>query len=911
MTELPSGTVTFLFTDLEGSTRLWDEHPDAMRPALARHDEIVCDAILVHNGHVVKTTGDGFHAVFANVNDALVAASDAQGRLHEESWGPTGELRVRMGLHTCQVEMRDGDYYGGAVNRAARVMSVAHGGQIVMSATTAELARDATFELRDLGDHRLAGLARPERVSQLCVTGLVQEFPPLRSLDAVPGNLPRQVTSFVGRDDELDTVAALVRSNPLVTLIGVGGVGKTRLALEAAAAVVGDFPDGAWLCELAPLTDPAAVWETLAEALRVLPTPGRLVNEVLLDYLSTKRSLLVLDNCEHLLDAAATVVDAIEQHCRQVVVLATSREGLAVRGEQLVAVPSLGLPGTDAETDSVESAESVRLFCDRARSATSDFETTGDNLAAIAVLCRRLDGIPLAIELAAARVRSLTPEDLVARLDQRFKLLARGGRASLERHQTLRNTIDWSYDLLDTPERVAVQRMSVFAGGADLAAAEGVLSGDDLDAFDVIDVVGQLVDKSLVIADADENGRLRYRMFESIRQYAQERLEASGNAAGVRARHADHYVALAEVAGPRLRSRDQLEWARRMVRETDNFRVALDWAVDTGSPDTALRLVAPLAVNGMAIGHSALDWAETAVDMPGAEADPRFPDVASWATWSATGRNDLDRADAYAARLEQAQTVHGTRSASARQGPATVAFFRGDFDGARRRAEEWVSLARSSGSPYELAHALTMLTTAQRLTGDDELARASGEEAVQIARAAAIPSALSTSLLALVQTVPHGEPERSRAILDEAIRVGTEIGNRVAVANATEMQGAVAAYHGDYPVALPAAAHAAAQKLELGELTTLGGTFDVAALSLAGLGHAEPAVVLRGAVTALGNPGASPQWRERIADIDAALIEQLGRTRFETLRAEGTALTPRDAVEYLVNVVATTPNASG
>ena len=899
MAELPSGTVTFLFTDLESSTRLWDEFPDAMRSASARHDEIVRHAILEDGGHVVKTTGDGFHAVFANAQHALGAARDAQVRLHEEPWGSTGELRVRMGLHTCEVEMRDGDYYGGAVNRAARLMSVAHGGQVVMSAATAELARQAAFELQDLGEHRLAGLSRPERVSQLCVAGVVQEFPPLRSLDALPGNLPRQVTSFVGRDAELETLAALVRAHPLVTLTGVGGVGKTRLALEVAAAAISDFADGAWLCELAPVTDPAAVWDTLAEAVRVFPAPGRPLDEMVLEYLGAKRALLLLDNCEHLLDAAAKVADAIQRRCPDVAMLATSREGLAVPGEQLVAVPSLGLPDADNDAESVGSAESVVLFVDRARSAKSDFEVTGRNLDAVGVLCRRLDGIPLAIELAAARAASLAPDDLVARLDQRFKLLARGSRASLERHQTLRNTIDWSYDLLDDTARDALQALSVFAGGADLAAVEGVLSGDGLDALDAVDVVRQLVDKSLVIADADENGRLRYRMFESIRQYAQERLEASGNAASVRARHADYYVGLAEAAGPRLRSRDQLEWARRMVRETDNFRVALDWAVDTGSPDTALRLVAPLAVNGMAIGHSALDWAEAAVDMPGAEADPRFPDVASWATWSATGRNDLDQADAYAARLEEAQTLHGTRSASARQGPATVAFFRGDFDGARRRAEEWVALARSAGSAYELAHALTMLTTAQRLTGDDELARVSGEEAVQIARAAAIPSALSTSLLALVQTVPHGEPERSRAILGEAIRVGTEIGNRVAVANATEMQGAVAAYHGDHATGLRAAVDAAHQKLELGEVGTLGGTFDVAAVSLAGLGHAEAAVVLRGAVTRLGNPGAAPEWMERIADTEAALVEQLGRTRFDTLLAQGRALTPRDAVAYL------------
>ena len=873
-----------------------------MRSASARHDEIVRNTIEGHDGHVVKTTGDGFHAVFANAQHALAAASDAQVNLQNEGWEATGPLRVRMGLHTCEVELRDGDYYGSAVNRAARLMSVAHGGQVVMSAATAELAREAPFELRDLGEHRLAGLSRPERVTQLCPIDVPPEFPPLRSVDTSPGNLPRQVTSFVGRDRELEMLADLVRTRPLVTLTGVGGVGKTRLALEVAADTIGEFADGAWLCELAPVTDPGAVWDTLAETLRVFPAPGRTLHDLVLGYLAEKRALMVLDNCEHLLDAAVQVVNSIARRCPYVAVLATSREGLAVPGEQVVAVPSLGLPAVDVDGDRVAFAPSVQLFCDRARSAKNGFDTSGRSLEAVAVLCRRLDGIPLAIELAAARAASMSPEDLVARLDQRFKLLARGSRASMERHQTLRNTIDWSYELLDDAERDALQGLSVFAGGSDLTAAESVLSGDDIDPLDVADLVRQLVDKSLVIADADDEGSIRYRMFESIRQYAAERLEASGRTPSVRARHADYYVELSEAAAPKLRSRDQLEWARRVAREVDNFRVALDWAVEAGSADRALRLVAALAVNGVTIGYSAMDWAETAVDVPGAHEHELFPAVASWAIWSATLRDDLLLADALVSRLDAAETARGQRSPFARQGPTTLAFFRGDAELARRRAEEWVALARLTGSPYEIAFALIMSSTAQRTTGDGDLARASTEEALQIARAAAIPSALSNGLITTVMLLTSwiDEPDRALDLLAEAIQIGTEIGDRIAVVNATGLQGAIATYHGDYVDGLRAAVASAEEMLRLGQLNTLGNSLGTAAVALAGLGRAEPAAVLLGTDHAR-SVGASPEWIERVAETEAALAEELGGARFESLGDQGAALTPREAVAYLVD----------
>jgi predicted ATPase len=561
------------------------------------------------------------------------------------------------------------------------------------------------------------------------------------------------------------------------------------------------------------------------------------------------------------------------------------------------------VPGTDADAEQLGLAESVQLFCDRASSAKSDFKATGHTLGSVGVLCRRLDGIPLAIELAAARAASLAPEDLVARLDQRFKLLARGSRASLERHQTLRNTIDWSYDLLDDTERDALQCLSVFAGGGDLAAVEAVLATDDLDEFDVVDVVRQLVDKSLVVAETDDDDRLRYRMLESIRQYAQERLEASGNAETVRARHADYYVSLAEAAGPKLRSREQIECARRMARETDNLRVVLDWAVETGSPDAAMRMVAPLQISGVAIGYSATDWAETAAEIPGARECNLFPEVASWAAWSGTMRSDFERADSFAAQVDEVQAARGERRASACQGPTTLAFFRADFAEAHRRADEWVVLARAHGLPFDIAHALIMLGAAAATRGEFDVARATYEEAVRIGREAAIPSALSIGLACLGMALPITESERILAVLDEAIEIGSEIGDRTAVDSAISTKGWITAYRGDHALALAAAVSGAERLLQSGDLAVMTpGALLLAAVALTNLGHAEPAAVLDGAGRRLLGGGATVDWGTQLmTDAEAALLSELGPAEFETLRARGADLAPADALAYLIS----------
>ena len=664
------------------------------------------------------------------------------------------------------------------------------------------------------------------------------------------------------------------------------------------------FRDGAWLCEFASVTDPGAVWETLAASLRVQPFPGRSLEESVLEYLAAKRLLLVLDNCEHLLDAVAHQVDAITRRCARVSVLATSREGLALGGERMVAVPSLGVPTGDGTDDEFLRAESVRLFGDRASAARSDFELTGRNASAVGVLCRRLDGIPLAIELAAARVRSMSPEDLVARLDQRFKLLTRGSRAALERHQTLRSTIDWSYDLLDPVERQALDRLSVFAGGCDLAAAEAVLAGDDLDVFDVDDVLGQLVDKSLVVADNDDSGGVRYRLLEThppIRRRNDCKRAATprwfdGATPTITwgCRKPQARTSGAEITSSGLGV---------VVRDTDNFRAALDWAVETPSPEHALRLVAPLALQGRT-GELAMDWAATASAIPGGDDHPLFPVVASWAAWGATTAGDFERAEDLVAVAERAQAMLGTRLPSVAHRRATLTFFQGNVEQARHHAQEWVGLARASGDAYELAHALVMLGTALRSTEETlDAATATLDEAVRVARAAGIDTALTFGLVHLAVCLPLEESQRALALLDEAIEVATRIGDRQGVSSAIWFRALLAARRGDWRTALRAGADAAEQKLELGDLLPANGCLHAAGIALCALGSCEPTAVLFGRADASTAERLRIDWIDWIVELlaatDAALLETLGEQQVATLAEQGAALETADAVAYL------------
>jgi predicted ATPase len=640
------------------------------------------------------------------------------------------------------------------------------------------------------------------------------------------------------------------------------------------------------------------VWETLAAALHVRPFPGRNLDETVLGFLSEKRLLLLLDNCEHLLDGAARVVATIAQRCPRVAVLATSREGLALAGERIVAVASLAVPSASAGVDALRMVDSVRLFSDRATAAKDDFALTDRNAAAVGVLCRRLDGIPLAIELAAARVRSLPPEELLARLDQRFKLLTRGSRAALERHQTLRSTIDWSYDLLDADERRALERLSVFAGGCDLRAAEAVLADDALDASDVVDVLGRLVDKSLLVADTSDGGGVRYRLLESIRQYAQERLEASGGTETVRRRHAEHYAGVAETAGPHLRSKDQLVWASSVAGETDNFRAALDWAVEAPSPAHALRLVAPFAVTGMTIGYTAMDWAETASAIPGAAELPRFAEVAAWAAFGATMAGDFARAED---RVSAAERALGSSAAppSVLRARGVLALFRGELERSLDSAEAWVEVGRASGDRHELADALVMRGGAVVAT-DPEGAVTTLEEAVRTARDAGLLSSLPVALSFLANLLPSDQSERRLALYDETAAVAVQLGDRISLAMAKLGRGIVAFERGEWGTALRAAVETADSSLDVGDNGNVQMSFYLGGGALCRLGHHEPAAVLTGKAEAVWEPWRfTPEGVEAVASTNAALIEALGEERLAALKERGAALGITEAIAYL------------
>jgi predicted ATPase/class 3 adenylate cyclase len=585
-------THTFLFTDLEGSTRLWEAHPEAMRAALGEHDELLHKAVATHHGTVFKHTGDGILAVFASAGDAVAAAANAQRAITSRPYPDVGTLRVRMAINTGEAESRDDDYFGPALNRASRLLAAAHGGQVLVGLVTERLARlGEGLRLVDLGEHRIRDLVRPERVFQLAGPDLASGFPSLRTVDETPNNLPTLATSFVGRDQELAEVEKLVRGARLVTITGVGGAGKTRLALQAGASMSTDYPDGTWLVELAAITDPDLVVSTMAEALGVSEQPGRPILNSLIEHLEDARALLIVDNCEHLIVASARLVDAILTGTAGVSIIATSRELLGIGGEVAYGMRSMTLPADAHRVAARELGryDAVRLFAERAAASRPDFHLSEENAPAVAEICTRLDGMPLALELAAARIRSFSPQQIAEHLDRRFRLLTGGSRTALPRQQTLAAAIDWSYQLLDPAERNLFERLSVFQGGFTLEAAEQVCTGDDVGSFDVFDLIPSLVDKSLVSADTDR-AEARYALMETIRQFARDLLDGHGRAEEFRHRHAEFFVGLAEATEPHVRGVDERLWWGRIEADLDNFRQAMLWSAESEHPELGLRI---------------------------------------------------------------------------------------------------------------------------------------------------------------------------------------------------------------------------------------------------------------------------------------------------------------------------------
>jgi predicted ATPase/class 3 adenylate cyclase len=786
VSRIPSGTVTLLFSDIAGSTRLWEAEPGAMAAALRRHDTILRSAIEGADGYVFKTVGDAFCAAFDTPQVAVEVAVQAQLSLLEEPWPTSVPVRVRMGLHTGVCEERDNDYFGPTVNRAARLEAIAHGGQTVVSGTTAELAGsalDGGVRLRDLGQHRLRDLGRPEHVFQVEGPGLPASFPPLASLDnpELPNNLPGLLSVFIGRSAELAAVRSLLTESRLVTLTGAGGCGKTRLALQAAAELLDTAPDGVWLAELAPLTDGADIPAAIAA---VLGLPSR-DEASLLTALREQDALLLLDNCEHLIGAVAKLSDRITRECRRVRILATSREPLGIGGERVYRVASLSLP----EADEGGPSEAVELFRDRARAQDPGFVIDAATSPLVASICRRLDGIPLAIELAAARLSSMSLSQVSTRLDQRFRLLTGGSRNAMPRQQTLQATVDWSFSLLNEPERATLRRLSVFAGGFELEAAEAVCALPDADEFEVLDLVASLVDKSLVVADHAAGGSVRYRLLETIRQYcAQELLRADGDAAvlQVRARHAQYFLDLAVAAEPALCGSEQGRWLRRLELEWDNLRAAFGHLTDENQNECVLRLGGALERFALSQPHvEILGWLRTGIELAGQDAAPSRLLTEALLTCAELIQVllVLDAGERAAARRYAERALEMARSLGDREmegyalsALAAADYFDRDLESMQRLSEEGLEIGRQIGDPRLMGVLWNLLEFIPGATYADR--RRASEQALHCFRQAGDLLSTANTLARMGSVHLHaGQPSQGQPYLDEAIAIAEEIGS--------------------------------------------------------------------------------------------------------------------------------------
>ncbi|HUI89050.1 MAG TPA: adenylate/guanylate cyclase domain-containing protein [Anaerolineales bacterium] len=769
---LPTGTVTFLFTDIEGSTRLWEKHPEAMKTALARHDAILRETIEGHHGHIIKTTGDGVHAVFGTALDSVLAALNAQQTFTAEKWDEIKPhyVKVRFGLHTGEAEARAGDYYGPTLNRAARLMSIGHGGQILLSTVTADLVREHLSDgtsLRDLGEHRLKDLVRSEHVFQLTRPDLPADFPPLKSLDSYPNNLPIQLTSFIGRERELGEAKRHLTSARLLTLIGPGGTGKTRLSLQLGAELLPSFVDGVWLVELAPLADPSLILQTIASVFGLREQLGMSIHELLLDFLRAKNLLVIMDNCEHLVESCAQIIDQLLHGCANIKIIASSREALGIAGETVYRVPSLSLPNADEITrQALTASESAQLFVERATAANPKFTLTDKNASSVVQICRRLDGIPLALELAAARITVFSAEQIASRLDDRFRLLTGGRRTALPRQQTLRALIDWSYDMLSEDERALLRRLSVFAGGWTFEAADAICVKQD-----VLDLLSQLVNKSLVIFD-DEGDEPRYRMLETVRQYARDKLLELNESEGARDAHLDFFFQFTETAAHEVEHLQDLTWMARLEVEHDNLRAALEWSLDR-KIEAALRMLWNLYWYWVLRGH---------------EAEGR-----QWATEILAKAETLPKADDEGGRNYKKLRAYGLEAL------ANLMWSQGDNLHAIAATNQAAALARELGDNFLLSYTLCNEVAGKVVVGDSTGIAPLTEEALAAARKSgnemAVGLATGMEGLKLIMT------KENRDLGYQLVKEGNGIlktRNRWLYVMSTLALGLIAKFQGDY-----------------------------------------------------------------------------------------------------------------
>jgi len=924
MSELPTGTVTFLFTDLEGSTRLWEDDPDAMSAAMVRHDALLDDAITGHGGVVFSRMGDGIAAAFGSAPEAVEAALDAQLALWSEAWETNEPLRARMGLHTGAGALVGDQYESQPLNRCARLMAIAHGGQVIVSEAVEPLVRGALpqgVELVDLGEHRLRDLARPMHVFQVAHRELPRDFPALVSLDTFPGNLPLQVSSFVGRDRELARAVAALDEVRVVTLTGVGGVGKTRLALQVAGEVLPGYRDGAWLCELAPVRDPAGVIDAVSGIFDVAARSGQTLEQALVEFLRGKRLLLVLDNCEHLLEPVAALVAVLERSCPHLAILATSREGFGIDGERILAVPSLGSPAANAGLDEAASTAAARLFVERAQAVKADFTLTPQNASAVAQICRRLDGTPLAIELAAARVLAMNPAELSRRLDRRFEFLAGGRRGAVERHQTLRAAIDWSYDLLTEPAQRLLDRLAVFAGGCTLESAEAVCSGAPVDRAAVWELLAGLVGQSLVVAE-DHGVDTRYRLLETIRQYGEERLDEHAETAALRLRHAEHYVALGtalidQLVGPRW-----LEIANHFAAEQENFLAAMHWAIDTDDVDLAFRLLRAHPGPAMQTGLSLWLPIDPVLSLPGATEHPDYPFGLAVAANRTAMAGDPQRAEELCDQALSAQQRIGpdpTRDVDmiVNVSREALAFAVGDWHVAAQYAERNAEIAEAANQPGWAVSQLSSAAHCHTMAGEADDAIPFATRAVALARQIGMPVLIAMSLSALAAALADRDPAQATQCMRESLDISTAL--QYENQNQLVQGTLVAARLRDAPIALQLAKPAIQHLHWSGERPQLAGVLNVVAWAVADR-DPDIAATLQGAARALAIsdaprapvPDTTPQDPHATPTAGPAtgvsyvttlrrettrhLTDALGDARLRELRAQGEAMDADQAV---------------
>lgn len=823
---LPRGTVTFLFTDIESSTIHLQKLGDARYSAVqADHRRILRSSFTQGGGVEVDTQGDAFFYAFEQATAAVNAAAAAQQAILSHPWPEGMAMRVRMGLHTGEAVLGSEGYVGLDVVRGSRIMSAGHGGQVLLTETTAELVQQALPEsvaLRDLGEHRLKDLARAEHIFQLVIAGLPSDFPLLKSL-GLHHNLPSSLTSFIGREREAAQVKELLASTSLVTLTGAGGSGKTRLALEVAADLLNEFPGGVWLVELASLSDPGLVVQAVASTLGVREIPGRSLLDSLIDYVQAKTLLLVLDNCEHLITACAQLAETLLRAAPKLRILATSRETLGIQGEATYRVPSLTFPDftTLPPVDQLIQYEAIQLFVARAVSCQPGFELTEANVNSVAQIVRHLDGIPLAIELAAARMKLLSVEQIAQRLGDRFRLLTGGSRTALPRHQTLRAAIDWSYELLSEAERTVLRRLAVFAGGFTLEAVEAICAGDGVEADWTLDLVMHLVDKSLVLVVATD-GEARYKMLETIREYSRGKLFESGEDAAVRRRYLDWYRDFVKSAETELRGPQQLLWLGRLDAEHDNLRAALDASLSAETAESGLHLAGALHHFWVLRGYlsEGRDWLEGILTWSNGASKLARSQALYGAGVLAFHQGDYARSTALCeeslALCKECGIEPGIALTLTALG--NVARSQGDYARASRLFEESLALWREVGDKWGLANVLTQFGTVARSQGDYARARGLFEESLLLWREVGDRWGLATSLAHLGLTNGNqGDYERASALHEESLALRRELGDKVNMGSSLLSLGTVALNLGDYERARELFEESLALRREIGD----------------------------------------------------------------------------------------------